>query len=133
MKKKIAIIVFLTVCVFIAWMFVAPRIRVDLAARSHDPAEMNLNFIAQMHKSSRTLPNKIQTGLIHLESGDQVKYWFISNHVQPGLGLTRFDFEDGQTAYLSGAYCCEVWVSNEAVKNKDTFLDYIAAVDGTPP
>lgn len=84
-------------------------------------------------KSSGILPNAIQTGLIHLEDGSHVKFWFINKHVQPGMGLTRFDFQDGQKAYLSGAFCCEVWVSDEAVKNKDSLLNYIAEVDGSMP
>ncbi len=100
---------------------------------SHDPSKMALNYTALMHKSAASLPNSIQTGFIHLDDGSRVKYWFISKHVQPGKGLTRFDFQDGQTSYLSGAFCCEVWVSDDAVKNKESLLNYIAQVDGSMP
>lgn len=133
MKKKIALLGLLAVCVCAAWLFAAPRIRVDLAARGHDPSGMKLNDVALMHKSHASLPNGIQTGLIHLQDGGRVKYWFISKHVQPGKGLTRFDFKDGQIAYLSGTFCCEVWVSDDAAKNKESLLAYIARVDGSMP
>ena len=133
MKKKIALLALLVFCGFVVWMLVAPRVRIDHAARSHDPSKMMLHHVKLMHKSTGTLANSIQTGFIHLDDGSQVKFWFINKHVQPGKGLTRFDFQDGQTAYLSGAYCCEVWVSDEAVKNKDSLLDYILEVDGLMP
>ena len=133
MKRKIALLSLVAVCGLIAWMVVAPRIRIDIAARSHDPSNMKLNHIELMHKSAGSLPNEIEAGFIHLEDGGRVKFWFINKHVQPGKGLTRFDFQEGQTAYLSGAYCCEVWVSDEAIKNKKSLLDYIAKVDGSMP
>ena len=133
MKKKIALLALLVVCGFIVWMLVAPRILIDHAARNHDPSKMKLHRVELMHKSTGTLSNSIQTGFIHLDNGSQVKFWFISNHVQPGKGLTRFDFPDGQTAYLSGAFCCEVWVSDQAVKNKESLLAYIREVDGSMP
>ena len=133
MKRKIALLAFVAGFGLIAWLFVAPRVRVDLAALSHDPSKMKLNYIELMHKSAGTLPNSIQTGFIHLQDGERVKFWFINKHVQSGKGLTRFDFEDGQTAYLSGAFCCEVWVSDDAVKNKESLLNYIAKVDGSMP
>lgn len=131
--KKIALLALLIVCGFIVWMLVAPRVLIDLAARNHDPSKMKLQRVVLMHKSTGTLPNSIQIGFVHLDNGSQVKFWFISNHVQPGKGLTRFDFPDGQTAYLSGAFCCEVWVSDEAVKNKESLLAYIREVDGSMP
>lgn len=133
MKKKLAILILVAFASLVAWFFVAPRVRIDIAARSHDPSTMKLNHIKSMHKSSTSLPNKIQTGFIHLLDGGRVKFWFINRHVQPGKGLTRFDFEDGQTVYLSGAYCCEVLVSEDAVKNRESLLDYIAQADGSMP
>jgi hypothetical protein len=62
-----------------------------------------------------------------------VKFWFINKHVQPGKGLTRFDFEDGLIVYLNGAYCCEVWVTEDAVKSRESLLDYIAQAEGSIP
>lgn len=101
--------------------------------KTNPHSKLKLNDVPLMHKSAGSLRNAIQTGLIHLQDGSQVKYWFVSKHVQPGKGRTRFDFQDGQTAYLSGAFCCEVWVSDDAIKNKESMLSYIAAVDGTMP
>jgi hypothetical protein len=131
--KKIALLALLIVCGFVVWMLVAPRIRLDHAARSHDPGKMKLNHVKLMHKSTGILPNSIETGFVHLDDGSKVKFWFINKHVQPGKGLTRFDFQDGETVYLSGAYCCEIWVGDEAVKNKNSLLSHIRDVDGSMP
>jgi hypothetical protein len=133
MRKKIWWLAFVALCASGLWMALAPRIRVDLAARFHDPDEMKLHHVPLMHKSSGALPNQIQLGHIHLTDGGKVKFWYISGHVQPGSGLSRFDFQDGGTAYLRGAFCCEVWVSDEAVKDENTLLRFIAKMDGSPP
>ena len=133
MKKKITLILLFALMLGAVWMYFAPRIRVDLAARQHDPAKMKLTRIESMGKSFRRLPNKIECGLVHLEDGSQVKYWFVSKHVQPGLGITRFDFPDGETAYLSGAFCCEMALGGEGVADKAALLAFIGKWDGRMP
>ena len=133
MKKKITLILLLALMLGATWLYFAPRIRVDLAARRYDPDRIKLTHIESMGKSHRRLPNKIECGLIHLEDGSEVKYWFVSKHVQPGLGLTRFDFPDGETAYLSGAFCCEMALGGEGVADKAALLAFIEKWDGRMP
>jgi len=132
-EEKITIVLLFSLMIAVAWLYFAPRIRVDLAARQHDPARMTLTRFGMMEKSFRRLSNKIECGLIHLEDGSEVKYWFVSKHVQPGLGLTRFDFPDGETAYLSGAFCCEMALGGEGVADKAALLAFIAKWDGRMP
>ena len=86
-----------------------------------------------MNKSMALTSDKIEIGLIPLKDGSKVKYWYISGHVQPGSGLTRFDFADGETAYLGGVFCCEVWIGVLALENKASLLKFIADFDGTSP
>jgi hypothetical protein len=133
MKKKITLILLFALLALVAWVYFSPRIRVDLAARQHDPAKMKLFHSEIMNKSYARLPNDFECGLVHLSDGSAVKYWFINRHVQPGLGLTRFDFPDEETVYLRGVFCCEVWLDGEAMSGKASLLAYIAKWDGTSP
>jgi len=133
MKKRIAPFLLVALMAAAAWMYFAPRIRVDLAARQHNPAEMKLVRFGTMGKSFRRLPNDIECGLVHLEDGSQAKYWFVSKHVQPGLGLTRFDFPDGETAYLSGGFCCEMALGGKGIADKGELLAHIKKWDGSLP
>jgi len=114
-------------------MWLAPRIRVDLAARDYDPSKMDLWRVDSMHKSRsrKPLPNGMEIGLLHLSDGTNVKYWFISRHVQPGRGITRFDSVDGRSAYLHGCFCCEVSVPE--FKDWSELQNYIAKWDGSTP
>ncbi len=125
MKKKLIIILASLFTLAAAWMWFAPRIRVDLAAWRHDPSAMSLGNSPLIHKSWAHLPEGIEIGLIHLKDRGTVKYWFISRHEQPGIGITRFDFPDGTTAYLRGYFCCEVQMPDEAVGDKQALLAFI--------
>lgn len=133
MKRKILIATLILMVVYFVWMSAAPRIRVEMAAAKYNPSTLKLRHYEIAHKSSVTLNNGIQVGLIHLDDGEVVKFWFVSKHIQPGLGLTRFTFEDRTNAYLRGAYCCEVHVTKDSVKDKNALMSYIHQNDGTPP
>lgn len=71
-------------------MTFAPRIRLDLAASQNDPASMDLLPIDSFNKSFKKLENGVEAGMVQLDQGGPVRYWFINRHVQPGSGLTRF-------------------------------------------
>lgn len=133
MKKRILIAAIVLLSLGAIWMWFAPRIRVDMAARKYDPNKMDLWRIDSMHKSlmRKPLPNGMEIGLLHLTDGSNVKYWFVSRHVQPGLGTTRFDSADGRSAYLHGRFCCEV--SLPELKDWNDLQDYITKWDGTLP
>lgn len=92
---------------------------------------MELSRIDSMHKSHKALPNGIETGLLHLGDGTYVKYWFISKHIQPGRGTTRFESVDGKTIYFSGYYCCEV--SLPKFENWNELQNHITKRDGSSP
>jgi hypothetical protein len=130
-KKKLILVFGILLTTGVVWMWLAPRIRVDLAAREFDPTKLELRRIEPMHKSLTRLPNGIEAGLLHLQDGTNVRYWFINRHVQPGSGTTRFDSEDGRTAYLHGCFCCEVWLPE--FESWSGLESYIAMWDGTPP
>jgi hypothetical protein len=133
MKRKLLLSALLLTVALAAWMYFAPRVRVDHAARNNDPAKMDLWNLPTMCKSMKRLPNGVEVGLIHLQDASEVRYWFVSGHVQPGAGLTRFDFPDGETAYLGGVFCCEVWIRESALKNKVSMLRFISEFDGASP
>ena len=130
MKKRLIYASMVLLVLGVVWMWFAPRIRVDLAARQYNPLELTLNPCLPASKSYKWLPNGIEVGLIHLRDGTVVKYWFVSKHVQPGLGTTRFDSVDGKTVYLHGCYCCEVVMTG--FENWDELVAYIAEWDGSP-
>ena len=133
MKRKVLISAIFLIVSFGGWMYFAPRIRVDLAAGRYDPNKLDLRHIPTMQKSMRRTSDEIETGFLHLKDGSKVKYWYVSGHVQPGLGLTRFDFADGEAAYLSGVFCCEVGIGEAGLENKASLLKFIADFDGSPP
>jgi len=132
MKKAIALILLLGLVAVAAWMHSETRDKVNLAERHYDPERMNLGRIDSA-KSHTVLPEGIECGLLHLADGSEVKFWFLSHHVGPGLGLTRFDFADGTRTYLRGYFCCEVELEGEAISDKGSLLAFIADKDGTPP
>ena len=131
MKKRLILVSTILVALGVVWMWFAPRIRVDYAARYYNPHELDLSRVDPMHKSLKVLPNGIEVGLLHLSDGTDVKYWFINRHVQPGLGTTRFDSSDGRTTYIHGVYCCEVSVPE--LRNWSDLQAYITKNDGSPP
>jgi hypothetical protein len=113
------------------WMVFAPRIRLDLTANRNDPASMDLVASDFFHKSFKRLENGVEAGLVQLDEGGPVRYWFISRHVQAGSGLTRFDFPDGDCLYMSGAYCCEVVISDKGSSSEAALRSFIKEMDGT--
>jgi len=138
MKETFALILLLSLVVLAAWKDYESRGKANLegtlnsAANQYDPAGMSLSRAEPM-KSHTLLPDGIECGLLHLADGSEVKFWFLSHHIGPGLGLTRFDFADGTRAYLRGYFCCEVEVKDEAISDKASLLAFLAEKDGTPP
>ncbi len=51
---------------------------------------------------------EIQYGLIHLQNGEQVKFWFLTHHATFDIGGTIYEYPDGERQFCSGLHCCEV-------------------------
>ena len=99
--KRIALLLFVAgIASAIVWYLVAPRIRLEAAARDFDPATLPLTPVSLFNKSCTKLENGMEAGTVRLKSGEVVRYWFISRHTQPGSGLTRFDFPGGESVYM---------------------------------
>lgn len=132
MKLRRAIVILLVILVAggALWLAVAQRVRLDHTASRHDPASMELVPNDMFNKSFMRLENGVEAGLVQLDQGGPVRYWFINRHVQPGSGLTRFDFPDGDSAYMSGAYCCEVIISDEGASSEAALRGFIEEMDG---
>ncbi|MEK7951771.1 hypothetical protein [Luteolibacter soli] len=105
---------------------------VDAAAAQDDPAKLVLETKEEGHRWA-LLPSKIQTGILTLGDGEQVKYWFKSRHLGNDLGHTRFQYGDGSVGHLEGYFCCEVEVPKERLGNREALKKFIAAHDGEEP
>jgi hypothetical protein len=127
--------------VFVVAMFALPgcmkrgnsKADVDQAAATHDPAKMDLEGSSGPTMKWDVVPDGIQTGIVTLGDGERVKFWFKSHHRTGDLGCTRFEFADGSAAHLEGEFCCEVILPGEAVADRGTLQQFIAAKDGRKP
>lgn len=123
--KKIVILVFFLIAVGTVWLLFSARIRIDMAAMRYDPSALKLRLTYPNLIRSTLIPDHIQTGLVMLPDGENVKFWFISHHIT-GPGCVRFDFSDGTRKYIYGSYfCCEVQIPEGQVKNKRDLVDFI--------
>lgn len=116
----------------VIWISQIARIKVDIAASKCDPATASLPADTGFNVRSKTAPGGIQFGLVELKNGQHVKFWFLSHHHSP-LGCTRFDFADGESVYMKGAFCCEVQIPDDAIINESSLLKFIHTNDGIDP
>lgn len=65
-------------------------------------------FKDNFNNISYNIKDNIQYGLIHLENGEDVKFWFLTHHVTSDMGGTFYEFPDGKKEFYSGLHCCEV-------------------------
>jgi hypothetical protein len=104
------------------------------AIESTDPSTIPLEAGFNKYVSRAFLNDgAVETGIIRLNDGDTVKYWFQSHHMRNDSGVTVFRLSDGQKIVMHGWFCCEVQLPEEGFQNRQTFLDYVAKHDGIGP
>lgn len=106
---------------------------VDAAAAKHDPAKLSLGPGGNAYAERKLLPDGIETGIITLGDGEQVKYWFKSHHLGNDIGCTRFEFIDGTAVHLHGCFCCEVLLPDARLADRKALERFVAARDGQSP
>lgn len=109
------------------------RADVDAAAAKHDPAKLSLGPGCSAYAERKLLPDGIETGIITLGDGEEVKYWFKSHHHGDDIGCTRFEFTDGTALHLHGGFCCEVLLPDARLADRRALERFIAARDGQSP
>jgi hypothetical protein len=101
---------------------------------SKDPSGLSLDPGYNKYVKRAFLKDEeIETGIITLQDGEIIKYWFQSHHLRNDSGLTLFRLSDGQDKIMHGWFCCEVQLPEEGFRNRQTFLDYVAKYDGIEP
>jgi len=106
---------------------------VDVAAETYSPSSMKLEAGFNDYVQRTRLPSGIELGLITLQDGERVKYWFISHHLTDDMGCTRFDFLDGSSTYLHGWSCCELELPKDQLSDRQALLSFISNKDGISP
>ena len=80
----------------------------------------------------------IQYGFIHLDNGEDVKFWFLTHHSTSDIGGTFYEFPNGEKEFYSGLHCCEVQFYENGELGK-TFQDeaelksFVTERDGKRP
>jgi hypothetical protein len=83
---------------------------------------------------TNTTKSGIEYGYIVFKNNDTVKYWFQSHHLSNDLGGTLFEFPAGETEFIEGYFCCEVWLPNDGnFDNAESFLKKMRELDGSAP
>lgn len=77
----------------------------------------------------------IEYGIITLQNGEKIKYWFESHHMSKDqMGGTLFEMPDGELVFIRGYFCCEVQLpKNGRFENSKEFLEEMKKVDGVEP
>ena len=126
--KKVFIVLFLLIVGAVVLIFRA-RLTADFSATRHDPSTLKLRVTYPPLIRSASISSGVQTGIVALPDGEEVKFWFVSHHVA-GPGCTRFDFDDGTRQYIYGSYfCCEVQIPADQVKTKQDLIAFLEAHD----
>ena len=84
------------------------------------------------------LKDNIQYGLIDLENGEQVKFWFLTHHASTDIGGTIYEYPDGEKQFCSGYHYCEVQFTENGKLGKrfqdvDDFRSYVTEHTGIEP
>ncbi|MCX2745593.1 hypothetical protein OO013_17055 [Mangrovivirga sp. M17] len=87
---------------------------------------------------SADLQENIQYGLIHLQNGEQIKFWFVTHHLTSDIGGTIYEYPNGERQFCSGLHCCEVQFYEQGLpgktfKNTDEFKLYVTERNGIKP
>ena len=126
-KMKKLVIFALLLIVGVVFLVFRARITADFSAMRHDPSTLKLRGTYPPLIQSTSISSGLQTGIVALPDGEEVKFWFVSHHVA-GPGCTRFDFRDGTRRYMTGSYfCCEVQIPDQDVKNRSDLIAFIKA------
>ncbi len=80
----------------------------------------------------------IQYGLIHLENGEQVRFWFLTHHATSDIGGTIYEYTNGEKQFCSGLHCCEVQFYEKGklgrtFRNVSELKAYVTEKDGIRP
>jgi hypothetical protein len=80
----------------------------------------------------------IQYGFIHLNNGEQVKFWFLTHHATSDIGGTIYEYPNGEKQFCSGLHCCEVqFYENgklgKAFENASELKAYVTEKSGNKP
>ena len=87
---------------------------------------------------STGINESIQYGFIHLQNGEQVKFWFLTHHATSDIGGTIYEYPNGDRQFCSGFHCCEVQFYDsgklgKTFKNADALRAYVTETDGIRP
>ena len=98
---------------------------------TYEPDKMPLgkgfNFYVQRHRPIKDLS---EVGIITLNDGSIVKYWFVSHHQARDMGGTLFRFEDGKEIFISGYFCCELTLPEEGFSSIPALQSFLVANHG---
>ena len=91
-----------------------------------------------IHNISYQLKDNVQYGLIDLEDGVQIKFWFLTHHVTSDIGGTIYEYPNGERQFCSGLHCCEVkFYENgnlgKIFKDIEEFKMFVLERDGIRP
>ncbi|GAA5122380.1 hypothetical protein JIN84_09905 [Luteolibacter yonseiensis] len=133
MKKPLVIVSLLALCAGSLLLKTrignSARTDVDLVARRLDPLSLELDHSYPPLIHSKQVSGDVQTGVVRLVGGENVKFWFIAHH-RSGSGCARFDFGDGTRKYMRGSYfCCEVRIPDQEVRSREDLLAFIERHD----
>jgi hypothetical protein len=88
---------------------------------------------------SYDLQDGIQYGLIELQDGEHVKFWFLSHHRTPDKGGTIYEYPNGEKEFSAGYHCCEIQFpgngsgSARPFRNVEEFRGFVNNTNGTSP
>ncbi|MCK7591704.1 hypothetical protein M0G43_14035 [Subsaxibacter sp. CAU 1640] len=85
-----------------------------------------------------TLNDDIQYGLIDMENGEQIKFWFLSHHHTSDIGGTIYEYPNGERQFCGGNHCCEVQFYDNGklgrtFKNSSEFKTFVTERNGISP
>jgi len=82
---------------------------------------------------STTLADNTEVGIIKCRDGSSARFWFRSHHLTGDKGGTLFRLSDGEELFMSGYFCCEVQLPEQAFASLDGLRAFVRKYDGTSP
>lgn len=98
-----------------------------------DPISLNLEPGFNAYVRSTSLADNTEVGIIMSRDGSSARFWFRSHHLTGDDGGTLFRLSDGEELFMSGYFCCEVQLPEEAFASLDELRAFVRKYDGTSP
>lgn len=106
------------------------RDRVIQASKENDPSQFKLMDGSNDYIRRMSLSGGIESGIVTMKDGEEVKYWFLSHHLSGDDGHARFEFPGGRVRMMTGYFCCEVMFPQDDFESAKEFDAFLVDVDG---